>query len=131
MNVSQFFCYHGCDVVFKYDFDHIQMYAIKLVCYHGGCECVVNIYIVVEGHFKRHTCMLVNKFLNLWKWMRCTNVFIRCSSFNMYVKHGNKKIWHEMITFVCGSKNYITMCKYNIVPFLGLIFVLFQFWCKF
>ncbi len=47
--------------------------------------------------------------------MGSTNVFVGCSSFDMYAKRGNKKIWHEMITFVCGSKNYITMCKYNSV----------------
>jgi hypothetical protein len=47
--------------------------------------------------------------------MGSTNVFIGCSWFDMYVKHGNKKIWHEMITFVCDSKSYIKMNKYNVV----------------
>jgi hypothetical protein len=32
-----------------------------------------------------------------------------------------------MITFVCDSKSYIRMNKYNIVPiFLGLILVMFE-----
>jgi hypothetical protein len=43
------------------------------------------------------------------------NVFIGCSLFNMYVKGDNKKIWHEMITFVCDSKSYARMNKYIIV----------------
>jgi hypothetical protein len=39
----------------------------------------------------------------------------------MYAKGGSKKIWHEMITFVCDSKTYTKMNKYNIVSiFLGL-----------
>jgi hypothetical protein len=33
----------------------------------------------------------------------------------MYAKGGNKKILHEIITFVCYSKIYIIMNKYNIV----------------
>jgi hypothetical protein len=46
----------------------------------------------------------------------------------MYAKGGSKKIWHEMISFVCDSKNYIIMNKYNIVSkFLGLISVVFHF----
>jgi hypothetical protein len=57
--------------------------------------------------------MLVNKFLKLKKWMGCNNVFIGCSLFDMYVKRGNKKIWHEMIIY--DSKSYIKMNKYNIV----------------
>jgi hypothetical protein len=59
--------------------------------------------------------MLVNKFLKPWKWMVFANVFIGCSLFNMYVKGDNKKIWHEMITFVCDSKSYARMNKYIIV----------------
>jgi hypothetical protein len=50
--------------------------------------------------------------------MGSTNVFIWCSLFDMYVKHGNKKIWHEMIIFVCDLKSYIKMNKYNIVSIL-------------
>jgi hypothetical protein len=42
---------------------------------------------------------------------------------NMYAKGGNKKIWHEMVIFVCGSKSYIIMNKYNIVS----IFFRFDF----
>ncbi len=30
--------------------------------------------------------------------MGFANVFIRCNLFDMHVKGGNKKIWHEMIT---------------------------------
>jgi hypothetical protein len=33
--------------------------------------------------------------------------------FDIYVKHGSKRIWYEMI--VCDSKSYIKMRKYNIV----------------
>ncbi len=47
--------------------------------------------------------------------MGFAKVFIGCSLFDMYVKHGNKKIWHEMITFICDSKSYIRMNKYNII----------------
>jgi hypothetical protein len=47
--------------------------------------------------------------------MGSTNVFIQCSLFDVYVKRGSKKIWHEMITFVCDLKSYIKMSKYNIV----------------
>jgi hypothetical protein len=47
--------------------------------------------------------------------MGLANVFIGCNLFDMYVKGGSKKIWHEMITFVCDSKNYVIMNKYNIV----------------
>jgi hypothetical protein len=85
--------------------------------------------------------------------MGFANVFIRCNLFDMHVKGGNKKIWHEMIThyykmsmrfisprsldqwihsksseitwrakthfvvviFVCDSKNYVIMNKYNII----------------
>jgi hypothetical protein len=46
------------------------------------------------------------------------DVFIGCSLFDMYVKCGNKKIWHEMITFVCDSKKIIGMNKYDIVSIL-------------
>jgi hypothetical protein len=51
----------------------------------------------------------------------------------MYVKHGNKKIWHEIITFVCDLEIYIKMSKLfnNVSIFLGLILVMFQFWCNF
>ncbi len=59
--------------------------------------------------------MLVKKFLKLQKWMGFLKVFIGCNLFNMYVKHGNKKIWHEMINFVCDSKSYIIINKSNIV----------------
>ncbi len=38
----------------------------------------------------------------------------------MYVKHGNKKIWHEMI--ICDSKSYIKMNKYNIFSFFKFDF---------
>jgi hypothetical protein len=47
--------------------------------------------------------------------MGFANVFIGCSLFDMYVKGGNKKIWHETIIVVCGSKHYAKMEKYNIV----------------
>ncbi len=47
--------------------------------------------------------------------MGLANVFIGCSLFDMYVKGGNKKIWHEMITFICDSKSYVILNKYNIV----------------
>jgi hypothetical protein len=56
--------------------------------------------------------MLVNKNLKLWKWMGFANVFIGCSWFDMYVKGGNKKIWHEMILFF---SKYVRMNKYNII----------------
>ncbi len=60
--------------------------------------------------------------------MAYVNVFVRCSLFDIYAKGGSKKIWHEMITFVCDSKSYTKMTKYNIVSiFLGLISVMFQF----
>jgi hypothetical protein len=59
--------------------------------------------------------MLVNKFLKLQKWIGFAKVFIRCSLFDMYVKRGSKKIWHEMIILVCDSKSNIRMKKYNIV----------------
>jgi hypothetical protein len=58
--------------------------------------------------------------------MGSTNVFSGCSLFSMYVKRGSKKIWHEMIAFVCDSKSYTKMNKYNIVSkFLGLILIMF------
>jgi hypothetical protein len=41
--------------------------------------------------------------------MGFSKVFIECNLFDMYVKRGNKKIWHEMI--VCDSKSYIKMNK--------------------
>jgi hypothetical protein len=41
--------------------------------------------------------------------MGSANVFIGCSFFDMYVKRGNKKIWHEIITFVCDSKSYSSL----------------------
>jgi hypothetical protein len=64
--------------------------------------------------------------------MGFANIFIGCSLFDMYVKGGNKKIWHEMITFVCDSKIYAKMNKYIIISiFLGLILVMFQFRCDF
>ncbi len=48
--------------------------------------------------------------------MGFANFFIGCSLFDMYVNDGNKKkVWHEMITFVCDSKTYAKMNKYNIV----------------
>jgi hypothetical protein len=47
--------------------------------------------------------------------MGFAKAFIGCSLFDMYVKRGSKKIWHEMITFICDSKFYIRMNKYNIV----------------
>jgi hypothetical protein len=54
--------------------------------------------------------------------MGFANAFVGCNLFNMYTKGGNKKIWHDMIIFVCDSKNSIKMNKYNIVSiFLGLI----------
>jgi hypothetical protein len=60
--------------------------------------------------------------------MGFANIFIGCSLFDMYVKEGNKKIWHEMITFVCDSRSYAKMNKYIIISiFLGLILVMFQF----
>jgi len=58
--------------------------------------------------------------------MGSTNVFNGCSLFDMYVKCGSKKIWHEMITFVCDAKSYTRMNKYKIVSiFLGLILIMF------
>jgi hypothetical protein len=58
--------------------------------------------------------------------MGFAKVFIRCNLFDIYVKHGSKKIWHEMI--VCDSKKNIKMNKYNIVSiFLGLVLAMFQF----
>jgi len=56
--------------------------------------------------------------------MGFANVFIGCSLFDMYVNDGNKKkVWHEMITFVCDSKIYVRMSKYNIVSiFFGFNF---------
>jgi hypothetical protein len=59
--------------------------------------------------------------------MGFANIFIGCSLFDMYVKEGNKKIWHEMITFVCDSRSYAKMNKYIIISiFLGLILVIFN-----
>ncbi len=56
--------------------------------------------------------------------MGFTNAFVGCNLFNMYTKGGNKKIWHDTIIFVCDSKSYIRMNKYNIISiFLGLILV--------
>ncbi len=43
--------------------------------------------------------------------MGSINVFVRCSLFDIYEKGGSKKIWHEMITFVCDLKSYIIMTK--------------------
>ncbi len=43
--------------------------------------------------------------------MGSTNVFIGYILFDMYVKHGSKKIWHAIITLVCDSKSYIRMNK--------------------
>ncbi len=41
----------------------------------------------------------------------------------MHVEGGNKKIWHEMITFVCDSKSCARMNKYKIVSiFFGFDF---------
>jgi hypothetical protein len=40
----------------------------------------------------QEACILVNKFQKLQKWMGFAKVFIGCSSFEMYVKRGNKKI---------------------------------------
>ncbi len=59
----------------------------------------------------------MNKFLKLQKWMGFSKIFIRCNLFDMYVKCASKKIWHEMI-FVCDSKSYIKMNKYNIVSII-------------
>jgi len=68
-------------------------------------------------------CEQISKALKMDGIYQC---FIGWSLFDMYVKHGSKKIWHEMI--VCDSKSYIRMNKYNIVSvFLGLILVMFQF----
>jgi hypothetical protein len=50
--------------------------------------------------------------------MGFAKVFIGCSLFDMYVKCGSKKIWHEMITFVCDSKIYIKINKYNIISII-------------
>jgi hypothetical protein len=47
--------------------------------------------------------------------MGFTNVFVGVTCLNMYAKGDNKKIWHEMINFVCGSKSFIIMNIYNIV----------------
>ncbi len=44
--------------------------------------------------------------------------------FVLNFKYFNKKIWHEMITFVYDSKSNIWMSKYNIVSIvLNLILV--------
>jgi hypothetical protein len=60
---------------------------------------MVNINIVVEGHSRgMNAC---EKKLILQKLMGYVNVFVRCSLFDIYVKGGSKKIWHEMISFVC------------------------------
>ncbi len=72
------------------------------------------------------------QILKLWKWMGSINVFIGCSLFDMYVKHGSKKIWHAIITLVCDSKSFIRVNKYNIVfiPFrsnFGHILILMWF----
>jgi hypothetical protein len=63
--------------------------------------------------------MLVKKILKTKKWMGFAKVFTGCSLFDMHVKHGSKKIWHEMI--VCDSNIYIKMNKYNIVSFFFLV----------
>jgi hypothetical protein len=39
--------------------------------------------------------------------MGFANVFIGCSLFDMYVKDGIKKIWQEMITFICDLKDML------------------------
>jgi hypothetical protein len=62
--------------------------------------------------------MVVNRFLKLQKWMGSINVFIGYNLLDMYVKCGSNKIWHEMITFVCDSKSYIRMNKYNMVSII-------------
>ncbi len=35
MDATQLSYCHGCDEVSKYDFNHMQMYAIQLACCHG------------------------------------------------------------------------------------------------
>jgi hypothetical protein len=58
---------------------------------------MVNISIIIESHSKgMYVC---EQFLKLKKRMGFNNVFIGCSLFNMYVKHGSKKTWHEMIIY--------------------------------
>ncbi len=124
MNTTQFSCYHGCDVISMYDFNHMQMYAIQLAC----CHLVLNAWLaqILQLKVTQKACMFVNKFLKLKKWMGFAKVFIGCNLFDMYVKHGTKKICHEMI--ICDSKNYIKMKKYNIFSiFLGMVLVMFQF----
>jgi hypothetical protein len=44
--------------------------------------------------------------------MEFANVFIGCSLFDMYAKHGSKKIWHEIITFFVIQK--VILHKYII-----------------
>jgi hypothetical protein len=38
------------------------------------------------------------------------NDFVRCSLFDMYVKGGSKKIWHEMIVFFCDLNKCEKSC---------------------
>jgi hypothetical protein len=70
---------------------------------------MVSINIIIERHSKNmYACEKNFKALKMdgicqgFYWM-----------FDMYVKHGSKKIWYEMI--VRDSKSYIKMSKYNIV----------------
>ncbi len=71
-----------------------------------------------------YVCQQISKHLKMDGFI---NAFVGCNLFNMYTKGGSKKIWHEMIIFVCDSKSYIKMNKYNIISiFLGLILVMFE-----
>jgi hypothetical protein len=78
----------------------------------GGVECMVSINIIIKCHLEGiYACEQNFKPLEM---DGSTNVFIGWSLFDMYAKRGSKKIWHEIITFFCDSKSYITMNKYII-----------------
>jgi hypothetical protein len=59
MNATQPFCYHGCDVEFSsMILTTSKCMQSKLFVTMGGVECMVNIYIVIEGHSKGiHVCL--------------------------------------------------------------------------
>ncbi len=80
----------------------------------------------------QEACMLVNKFLNLWKLMGSTNVFVGCNLFNMYAKSGNKKYGMKWLLLFVIQKALLEWANTTLfLFFLGLILVTFEFWYNF
>jgi len=76
--------------------------------------------------------MFVNKFLNLWKLMGFTNVFVGCNLFNMYAKSGNKKYGMKWLLLFVIQKVILEWANTTLfLFFLGLILVTFKLWCNF